>query len=355
MIPAIIGLTGAFIFGAADFLGGLASKRISPVLATALAATSGLVALLVVLPFLGGVWSAEAVMWGALSGVTGAAAISLLYACLAIGPMSILSPLTAVVSAVVPMTAGLLGGDRFTAIGYWGLGLALVAVVLVGFVPEKGAVRPSVKGILMAIGSGTMIGAFMILIDLTPEDSGLVPLVMNRAVNGGIMFALVGILAFAAFRNAAVLRGRSTGAQVSAAQSAAQSAGAQSAAMSWTPGADDRAGTVGSAGTASTAETTATAANVLTDAAPPAIRTDRAALRAGIRLALACGIVDVIANTLLLIGIRLGDLSIMSVLTAMYPAGTILLAAVVLKERIAPVQWLGLALAVAAAGMLAVA
>jgi drug/metabolite transporter (DMT)-like permease len=42
------------------------------------------------------------------------------------------------------------------------------------------------------------------------------------------------------------------------------------------------------------------------------------------------------------------------VLTAMYPAGTILLAALVLKERIAPVQWAGLALAVAAAGMLAI-
>jgi len=46
-------------------------------------------------------------------------------------------------------------------------------------------------------------------------------------------------------------------------------------------------------------------------------------------------------------------LSVMSVLTAMYPAGTILLAAVVLKERIAPVQWVGLVLALAAAAMLA--
>ena len=44
----------------------------------------------------------------------------------------------------------------------------------------------------------------------------------------------------------------------------------------------------------------------------------------------------------------------MSVLTAMYPAGTILLAAFVLKERIAPVQWVGLALALVAAGLLAV-
>jgi drug/metabolite transporter (DMT)-like permease len=77
--------------------------------------------------------------------------------------------------------------------------------------------------------------------------------------------------------------------------------------------------------------------------------------RAGMRLAVACGVLDAAANTLFLAGVRLGDLTVMSVLTAMYPAGTILLAAIVLKERIAPVQWVGLVLAVAAAAMLAIA
>jgi drug/metabolite transporter (DMT)-like permease len=330
MIPALLGLIGAFIFGAADFLGGLAAKRISAMLATAIAAVSGLVLLLAVLPFLGGTWSAEAVLWGGLSGVSGAVAISLLYACLAIGPMSILSPLTAVVSAVVPMTVGLLGGDRFAPIGYWALGLALLAVVLVGFVPEKGAVRPSTKGILMALGSGTAIGGFMILIDLTPADSGLVPLVMNRAVNGAIMFTLVGVLAVVAGRKAA-LRG----------------AALRGTAGATAPETD--------AGTGLHLATGAAPGAVMTDAAPARALASNLAVRTGILLAVACGVVDVVANTMLLIGIRLGDLSVMSVLTAMYPAGTILLAAVVLKERIAPVQWAGLVLAVAAAGMLAIA
>jgi drug/metabolite transporter (DMT)-like permease len=44
-----------------------------------------------------------------------------------------------------------------------------------------------------------------------------------------------------------------------------------------------------------------------------------------------------------------------SVLTALYPAGTILLAAVVLRERIARLQWVGLVLALAASAMLALA
>lgn len=327
MIPAIIGLTGAFIFGAADFLGGLASKRIMPVLATAIAASSGLVALLVVLPFLGGTWSAEAVLWGTLSGITGAAAISLLFASLAIGPMSILSPLTAVVSAVVPMTVGLLGGDRFAPIGYWGLGLALVAVVLVGFVPEKGAVRPSAKGIAMAIGSGAMIGAFIILIDQTPDDSGLVPLVLNRAVNATIMFTIVGVLALVAARRRVLARERAS-ASVNAAHTADSTASA---------------GTVGAGSVA------------VKKLRPPRVLSEASPLRTGILLASLSGLIDVVANALFLLGLRLGDLSVMSVLTAMYPAGTILLAAVVLKERIAPVQWVGLGLALAAAGMLAIA
>ena len=201
LIVVLVGLSGALIFGAADFLGGLASKRISSIRVTAMAAVAGLVVLLLGLPIVGGEWSSEAMLYGAISGVTGAGAIVLLYACLAIGPMSILSPLTAVVSAIVPMTAGLIRGERLEPLGYLALGLALVAVVLVGFVPEKNAVRPSAKALAMATGSGVLIGAFMILIDLTPDDSGLVPLIANRAINATIMIATIAVLALVGARN----------------------------------------------------------------------------------------------------------------------------------------------------------
>jgi drug/metabolite transporter (DMT)-like permease len=287
MLTVIVGLASALVYGAADFLGGTASRRISPVRVTAIAAVTGFVVLGAALPVVGGNWSREAVLLGALSGVTGAVAIGLLYACLAIGPMSILSPLTAVVSAIVPVTIGLVGGERLGAIGYLALVLALVAVVLVGFVPEKGAVRPRLVGVVMAVGSGIAIGAFLVIVDQTPDDSGLVPLVLNRAVSGAILFAAVGVLLL-------VARRRGSGAD----------------ARGWLP---------------------------------------------GLRLAILCGIVDAAANTGLLLGLRLGELSVMAVLTALYPAGTIILAAIVLKERIAPVQIVGLVLAVAAGAMLALA
>ncbi|KQW08249.1 hypothetical protein ASC66_04820 [Leifsonia sp. Root4] len=308
MLIALLGLTGALVYGAADFFGGLSARRISAVLTTAVTAAAGLAVLLLALPWLGGAWSASAIGWGALSGVTGALAISMLYACLAIGPMSILSPLTAVVSAIVPMTLGLLRGEAFSPIGYWALGLALLAVVLVGFVPEQGAVRPSLRGILMAIGSGAAIGTFMILIDLTPEDSGIVPLLFNRGVNAAIMFAVVLLL--------------------------------------WRIGARRVSG-AGPEGAASAAGPV--------DFTKRALRPSATTVRTGLLLAVAAGAVDAVANVFMLIGLRLGELSVMSVLVAMYPAGTILLAALVLKERIAPVQWVGLALAITAAGLLALA
>ncbi len=59
------------------------------------------------------------------------------------------------------------------------------------------------------------------------------------------------------------------------------------------------------------------------------------------------------AEILLLAGLRSGDLSVMSVLIALYPAGTVLLAAVVLRERPSARQWIGLGLALGAAVLLA--
>ncbi|WP_158866197.1 DMT family transporter [Leifsonia sp. AG29] len=288
MPAAVIGLLSAFVYGSADFVGGVASRRLGPIRVTAIGAVAGLVLLLAAWPLVGGRISPAAIGWGAASGLVGTLAVSLLYACLAIGPMSILSPLTALVSALVPMAWGLLGGDRFAPIGYVALGLALVAVVLVGFVPEKGAVRPSVRALLMATAAGALIGVFLIMLDQTPDDSGVVPLIANRTANGAVMWSVVALLAL---RTRARSRSRSRTTPLSS---------------RWT------------------------------------------------LVAAGGGLLDATANALILIGLRVGDLTTMSVLVALYPAGTILLAAVVLRERVAPVQWVGLVLAVAAAALLAV-
>ena len=282
----IVGLASALVYGTADFFGGQASKRVSPVRVVAFSAMIGLSLLALFNVFLGGRISEEAVLWGGLSGIAGSVAILTLYAALAIGPMSILSPLTAVISAIVPLSWGLILGERLTVLGYVALGIALVAVVLVGFVPDKGAVRPRLRGVIYATVSGILIGVFLILVDRAPDDSGLLPLVFNRVTYLVVLWSIL-LVTFIVGR---IRR------------------------------------------------------------SPPG-----PSIRPAIWLIVGAGLADSVANTLLLIGFRIGELSIVAVLTALYPAGTIALAAIVLKERIAPVQWVGLALALVAAAMLAVA
>ncbi|MEU1970740.1 EamA family transporter [Microbacterium sp. NPDC019599] len=318
MFPAFLALGGALVYGSADFLGGLAAKRLRSIVVTAVAAATGLVLLLGAYPFVGGQWSAADVAWGVLSGFTGAIAIVLLYACLAIGPMSILSPLTAVVSAVLPIAWGLaVEGESLSWIGYAGLVIALVAVVLVGFVPGEKVVRPSIRGLVYATGAGLALGAFLIVIDRTSDESGVVPLMVNRTVSAILTTAAVGVLAIAAVR------------------------------------AGRRASSVFSATAAHLGATPTGHADLEHAHVHPAQAAVTASRTSAWWLAIGCGILDALANVVILSALRIGDLAIVSALTAMYPAGTILLAAVVLRERIAPVQWLGLGLALAAGGMLA--
>lgn len=321
MFAAVVALIGALVYGSADFLGGMAARRLRSIVVTAASAAAGLVALVLTLPLLGGTWSLADAGWGVLAGLFGIVAIALLYACLAIGPMSILSPLTAVVSAIAPMLWGLLvNRESLSTVGYGGLAVALVAVVLVGFIPGEAVVRPSLRGVAMAVGSGIAIGGFLIVMDRTSAESGIVPLVMSRVTSTTLTgLLIVGMIVVA------VRRGR-------AAASVVQVSGWRVGAM---PSGHVDLEHASPAPSAATATSTS--------------------LRRAWLLAALCGVLDAAANVLMLIALRAGDLSIVSALTALYPAGTILLAAIVLRERVARVQWIGLALALIAGGMLGVA
>lgn len=301
MSAVILGFVGAILFGAGDFFGGLASKRTSAMRVTFVSGLTGLVLAIIGSLIIPSIVTVEALFWGAMAGVFGSSAIMLLYASLSIGPMSILSPLGAFVSAIFPVMYAVVGGEAIGPLGLGGLGLGLMAVILVGFIPEKNAVRPSLKGISLAAAAGILIGAFDICLFQVPSDAGLVPLISNRIVSASIMGSAILITAWMRRSRARGSTPRSTIVVVSAGDSGA---------IGW---------------------------------------------RFFIGLAVVCGIFDGTGNALLVLGMQIGDLSVMSVLTAMYPAGTVLLAAWVLKERVAPVQAFGLVVAITAAAMLALA
>ena len=285
MLTAILGLGTAVFFGAADFLGGLAAGRILAIRASALSALAGLIVLTAALPILGGTWSTGALVWGVIAGVVAACTVALLYASLAIGPMSILAPLLAVVAAIVPVAYGLASGEQLALTGSAGIVVALAAVVLVGFVPHTEAVRPRASGIVLAILAGASMGTGIIVLDNTPGDSGILPLVVGRVVAVTVLLAAVAAAAARGPRRAGGWRGGWAG---------------------------------------------------------------------GIRLGLAGGVLAATADVFMLTGVRVGDVSIIGVLAALCSAVTVVLAALVLRERLAPPQVVGRVLAVAAAGLFAI-
>ena len=76
---------------------------------------------------------------------------------------------------------------------------------------------------------------------------------------------------------------------------------------------------------------------------------------AGARWATAgAGALDMAANVLYLLAVREGLLSVVSVLSSLYPASTVVLAWLILRERFAPMQRVGLLLAVPSAELMAV-
>lgn len=298
MLAVILGLGGAMLLGGGDFMGGIAAKRIGALKVTAMMSAVGLVGVSLLGLILHETWTPQAILWGAASGIAGSLSITLLYGCLSIGPMSVLSPLTALVGAMVPMTWGLAHGDHLRPLGYLALALALVAVLLIGIVPAESGVRATPRGIFMAVASGTLGGAFLITLNFAPQDSGLVPIIFNRAVSATLLFALLGILAVA---------------------------GRSEKTLKWS--------------SAPVVEVR----RITTTAVRP---------RTALLLACACGVVDTTGGALILAGLRVGDLSVMGVLGALYPVGTIALAALILKERISKAQGIGLVFALSAAALL---
>jgi drug/metabolite transporter (DMT)-like permease len=277
-VAIFLGLLASVAYGFADFIGGLMSRPNHVFTVLLWGQIIGIAWVLASLPLLaGGPPTADALLWGAGSGVAGIFGAAALFRGLATGRMSVVAPVTAVLAASLPVVFGLLTGERPGAVSLTGVVVALGAIALVSTVPKPGEERGGgaalrarlvAEGLPWAVASGLCFAAYFVQISLVPEESGIWPILGVRlsslVVSGGFVLALGLRVRLAPRTTAGVLTG---------------------------------------------------------------------------------GLVGTAADYVFLLSSRLGLLSVVAVLTSLYPVTTVILARVVLKERMGWLQLAGLLLA----------
>ncbi|MGV0787563.1 DMT family transporter [Mycolicibacterium sp. XJ2] len=272
-------MASALGYGISDFVGGLASRRVAALRVVLVSYPIALVVLAALAVPIGGDVSQGAVVWGVLCGVAQAFGVWWFYAALGSGPISVVSPLTAILVAGIPVGVGLALGERPGLIAGVGVVLALVAVVLVSRDASDEDVTehrftPTVAW--LTVGSGVAFGLNFVLIDQAPVDAKLWPLVFARA-SATALVILIALLS----------------------------------------------------------------SNLRPPSGTP------------LRLAVLAAFIDVGANIAMLLALQAALLSLAGVLMSLYPAATVLLAIVVLRERVTRWQALGMVLALAGVAMIA--
>ena len=296
----VFALGAALLYGSADFLGGMATRHAHVLSVLLVSSTAGMVVTAGAALLAGGAPQAAGVAWGIAAGAAGGVGFMFFYAGLAAGPMSVVAPLSALVSTVVPVAAALAEGERLGLRVYAGALLCVAAIAAISSgggqaVPEPSAAPARSRG--TAVGPGTLVRRY--------------------GAARGIGYGIAAGLAFGTFF-LFIHNGGESG-------------------PLWTVAVARLAGTL------------------IVLAAAAATRTGPVPWRPDGRLfgtALGAGLLDASANVSYVLATRAGLFALAVVLTSLYPGVTVLLARVVLGERMNWVRRAGLALA--AAGILLV-
>jgi drug/metabolite transporter (DMT)-like permease len=275
-------LAAALLYGSADFLGGVATRRARVLAVVPLSVSAGAVIVLAAALAVGSPVSASGIGWGLAAGAIGAVGLIIFYSGLAAGPMTVVAPVSALVATVLPVGVALAEGERARPDVYLGAILCLIAVVLVssasGGQPGSqadGSRRPARhafhgRAVLYGIAAGSTFGLFFLFLRFAGQGGSLWPVAAARLASLAIVLA-----------TAAVSRTRPTG---------------------------------------------------LADAR--------------LLLATAgSGVLDASANVCYVLATRAGLFGLAVVLTSLYPGITVLLARFALGERLRPAQRAGLLVA----------
>ncbi|MES1247063.1 MAG: EamA family transporter [Actinomycetota bacterium] len=163
-MPVLLALGSSLVWGVADFLGGFNTRRAPLMAVTVLSQAAGFAALCVWLAARGFHLGGASFALGVLGGVGGAIGLSAFYKALAVGTMSIVSPVTAC-GAVVPFGIALARGERPSVWAVAGALVALAGAVLAS-AAESRATGDRRLGALLAVVAAVAIGLFAYFLGL---------------------------------------------------------------------------------------------------------------------------------------------------------------------------------------------
>jgi drug/metabolite transporter (DMT)-like permease len=324
----LLAISASLCWGVSDFLGGLKTRTVPVLRVLAISQPAGLV--LVTLAVI--LWSHHRLPSGSeallavAAGALSIAALGFLYAAMTKGSMIVVVPLAST-GAIIPVVVGIIRGNAITTLAAVGIALALIGAPAAAWEPNSEArTANGLLGAVLAIAAGTASGTWFTLMDLASKGNPLGATEVMRLTACVIALGL-----FVCYR----ARKRTLGRAAADAQTPEIPAAVPDDAC------PSRRGT-----------TTVALAPIR---AGTASMTHRLVSQAAVRyLAIVgIGLTDAMAEIFFTSASTSGQLSIISPLSSLYPAVTVLLAAAVLRERVHPVQALGAACAMTGALLLA--
>jgi drug/metabolite transporter (DMT)-like permease len=190
VIPLALALGSSLAWGLADFLGGLKTRSLALPTVLLLSQAVGLVIAGVAVVLAGEplASSSGTLAWAALSGVLDLAGLWALYRGLSRGSMSVVAPLAAT-AAIIPAVYGLAIGEQPSALALSGVGLAVVGVALAGRSQDPGDERTLARGVGLALIAALCFGLGFVALDTASEGSVVWTLLANRL--GSVIVLLV--------------------------------------------------------------------------------------------------------------------------------------------------------------------
>lgn len=193
MMPVALASTSAVAYGISDYLGGVASRRARALRVVSVSYPLSILLVGVAAVVAGGSPTRIGVAWGLASGLASGIAVWSFYVALSRGPMSVISPITAVLAAAVPLGFGLASGERPGTNALVGMAVALVATVLVSSESDEGSSarhgRLTRQLMVLTVISGLAFAAFFVLLAQVPADEGLWPVAASRIAATGVVLA----------------------------------------------------------------------------------------------------------------------------------------------------------------------